>query len=346
LCFKVQLQSHAQISLQRILVALQALLKVNKANFASSVSSMPVATVKYVDPAPLHDLDGQVQPHWSKVEGPFQSFELLERNVDIKNISGRESDFEIDTVGFAVHHSPVTDAMFADERAIREEYYPVVENLLRSKLDNVHRVVIFDHTLRQMVKESLRKPVMQVHVDQTAEAAELRVRRHMPSAEAECLLKSRYALVNVWRPIGNPALEYPLAMVDWRTLLADDFVRVDLLYPVRDSDHTGDDDRGLEAIPSMQSLRSTEGYEVKGATYGIAPNGRHAFYYVRNMTPDTAIVFKCADSQGPPLPDGLNMTASCCAHTAFVDPETPANAPSRRSIEVRCLVFFKDEVKS
>lgn len=303
---------------------------------------MPGAIVKYVDPAPLHGRDGQLLPHWSKVEGPFQSFELLQRRVNIVNIAGKESDFEIDTVGFAIHSSPVKDAMFTDERAIRNDYYPIVEDLLLSKLHNAHRVVIFDHTLRQMTNDSLRKPVMQVHVDQTAKAAEARVRRHTPSDEVESLLGSRYALVNVWRPIGNPAMEYPLAMVDWRTLSPEDFVHVDLLYPIRDRDQTGDDDRGLEAIPTPKSLRSTEGYEVKGATYGIAPNERHKFYYIKNMTSNSAIIFKCADSKGPHLPDGINTTASCCAHTAFVDPETPIDAPRRRSIEVRCLVFYKE----
>jgi hypothetical protein len=310
---------------------------------------MPLANVKYVDPTPLFDSDGRPQQHWSKVEGPFQSFELLDRTRDIENISGRESQFEIDTCGFAVHHWPVQDGTFANEEAIRSVYYPQVEQLLCKKLPgNVKKIVIFDHTLRQMRKDSLRKPVMQVHVDQTAEAATARVRRHLPPAEAEALLKGRYSLINVWRPIGNPAIEYPLAALDWRTLSPEDFVYVDLLYPVRDDreqngdDNDNDDDRGREVIPPSESLSSTEGYEVKGGTYGIAPSEKHKFYYVKNMTPDSTMLIKCADSKGPGLPDGtLSSTASCCPHTAFEDPETPADAPSRRSIEVRCLVFFR-----
>jgi hypothetical protein len=33
-------------------------------------------------------------------------------------------------------------------------------------------------------------------------------------------------------------------------------------------------------------------------------------------------------------------TARFSAHTAFDDPDTPANAASRQSIDVRALVFF------
>ena len=33
-------------------------------------------------------------------------------------------------------------------------------------------------------------------------------------------------------------------------------------------------------------------------------------------------------------------TARLTAHTAFDDPTTPADAPARRSIEVRSLVFW------
>lgn len=304
---------------------------------------MPLANVKYVDPTPLFGNDGRQQQHWSKVEGPFQSFKLLDRTRAIEDISGRGSQFDIDACGFAVHHWPVRDGWFANEEAIKSGYYPRVEELLHQKLPgSVKKVVIFDHTMRQMKADSLRKPVMQVHVDQTAEAAEARVRRHLPSDEAGALLKGRYSLINVWRPIGNPAMEYPLAALDWRTLSPEDFVYVDLLYPVRDREQTGDDDRGREVIPESDSLTSTEGYEVKGGTYGIAPNENHKFYYVKNMTPDSTMLLKCADSKGPGLPDGTITTASCCPHTAFEDPETLANAPSRRSIEVRCLVFFDE----
>lgn len=210
--------------------------------------------------------------------------------------------------------------------------------MLRAKLPgDIEKVVVFDRTLRQMEEGTARKPVMQVHVDQTAKAAEARVRRHLEEGEIEDLLKLRHALINVWRPI-TPAIEYPLAVVDWRSTSAEDYVEVDLLYPI---ETRSEDEAGLEMAPEKATLSSMKGYEVKGETYGVAPNDSHKFFYLKNMQPEWTMFIKCHDSKGPGLPNGVGNVASCCPHTAFVDPETPINAPLRRSIEVRCLVFFR-----
>ena len=127
--------------------------------------------------------------------------------------------------------------------------------------------------------------------------------------------------------------------MDWRTTKPDDFVRVDLLYPRRNDND--DDDRGKEQLPDPDSLTSTEGYEIKGETYGVAPNDNHKFYYMKDMTPDEVMFLKCFDSRAEGLPNGTNGLASKTPHTAFVDPNTPADAPGRQSIEVRCLVFYE-----
>jgi len=204
----------------------------------------------------------------------------------------------------------------------------------------VKKVVIFDHTIRRRVKDAPRQPVQQVHVDQTASAAEARVRRHLPAAEAEELLKNRYSIINVWRPIENTASDFPLAVIDWRTTKPEDFIKVDLLYPKRKDDEN-DDDRGKETLPDEKSYMSTVGYEAKGETYGVAPSERHRFYYVKDMTPEEVILLKCFDSHGEGFADGKKGLAVGTPHTAFIDPDTPKNAPGRQSIEVRCLVFYE-----
>lgn len=149
---------------------------------------------------------------------------------------------------------------------MRSDYYAEVEQLLREKLGpRVERVVIFDHTIRKHDPSSPRQPVQQVHVDQTPRAAETRVRRHVPAGEAGDLLKGRYQLINVWRPIGHPASDFPLAVVDWRSTAPEDLVKVDLLYPLRNRG-IGDerDDRGKEILPDPEKAKDTTGYEVRG----------------------------------------------------------------------------------
>ena len=59
------------------------------------------------------------------------------------------------------------------------------------------------------------------------------------------------------------------------------------------------------------------------------------------MTPDEVMLLKCFDSRGDGMPGGTKGLAVRTPHTAFIDPNTPKDAPGRQSIEVRCLVFYE-----
>ena len=69
-----------------------------------------------------------------------------------------------------------------------------------------------------------------------------------------------------------------------------------------------------------------------GETYSITYNPNQRYYYFPRMLPDEAVLIRCFDS-------ALAGAARFSAHTGFDDPETPADAPPRESIEVRTLVF-------
>lgn len=303
-------------------------------------STMTTATFKYIDPASYRESSEPFIKPWGKVDGPGRSFNLTDKQRDVHNLRGLESDYNTDNAGFAVYNWPAKEKLFTDEEAVRTGYYKEVEELLKAKLSGVKKVAIFDHTIRRNQKASPRQPVQQVHVDQTPGAAEVRVRRHLPADEVEDLLKGRYQLINVWRPIENPASDFPLAVVDWRSTVPQDFVKVDLLYPKRQDNDDGDD-RGKEVLPDPTSITSTAGYEIKGETFGVRPNDNHKFFYLKDMTPDEAMFIKCFDSRGEALPQGVKGIARATPHTAFVDPNSPADAPGRQSIEVRCLVFYE-----
>ena len=70
------------------------------------------------------------------------------------------------------------------------------------------RVKIFDHTIRcarwgmDSQTEGLG-PALRVHVDQSRNAAVQRVIENM-GEDAERLLKGRYQIVNLWRPLAGP----------------------------------------------------------------------------------------------------------------------------------------------
>ncbi len=298
---------------------------------------------RYLDPASINP---SAKP-WAKVDISANSYTSTTRQRTVANIRDLEPGpfgSDIDVAGFAVHHAPAETKTFPSDAAVRASYYPEVEALLRAKLPGVSRVTIFDHTIRKHDPTSARQPVQQVHVDQTPSAAAARVRRHidLPPAEVDALLQKRHQLINVWRPISHPANDFPLAVVDWRSTTPADLVPVDLLYPIANRADGVDDDRGKEVLPDLSTASSTEGYEVKGETYGVLPSDAHKFYYVKDMTPDEAMFIKCFDSWGEGKPGGRKGVAALTPHTAFIDPATPAGARGRESIEVRCLVFYDE----
>ena len=72
-----------------------------------------------------------------------------------------------------------------------------------------------------------------------------------------------------------------------------------------------------------------------GEIYHLAHNPQHRWYYAPWMTPDEVLLIKGWDS----LNDGR---ARFTPHGAFNQPDTPATAAPRESIEVRTLVVIED----
>lgn len=227
--------------------------------------------------------------------------------VRIANARKLASGPTLDRNGFELHahHSAFSD--FSDEVGIRERYYPESEALLR-RLTGASKVVIFDHTLRFGLsghgEEGVREPVRRVHNDQTFISAPRRVRDHLPREEAELRLSRRFAIVNLWRPIGTRAESSPLALCDAQSISARELIPTDLVYP-----------------------------DKVGETYSFVHNPEHRWHYFANVAPDEVLLLKIYDSNT----DG---TARLTAHTAFDDPTTPSSAPPRRSIELRTLLFW------
>ena len=217
----------------------------------------------------------------------------------------------LDAQGFEVvrHQSRVGN--FYDPEEVKRVYFPEVEALVKQATGAV-RVLVFDHNVRNKTRadqaaDGARQPVTRVHNDYTEKSGPQRVRDLLPAEEAEQLLRHRFAVVNVWRPIRGPVLDTPLAFCDAASMGPGDFVPTDLVY-----DHR------------------------VGEVYSVRHNPSHRWYYVPEMQPDEAILLKCYDS----ATDGR---ARFTAHSAFENPLAPIGAAPRESIEVRTLVFFPPE---
>ncbi|KAI1182450.1 hypothetical protein F5B17DRAFT_189050 [Nemania serpens] len=236
--------------------------------------------------------------------------------VKITNIAGREAEFTLDKQGFQVYPHVAQEKDFDDDEHIKAVYYPETEQLLKD-VTGASKIFIFDHTIRRQPKDSrdgakpdaaarLRGPVQRVHIDQSYSASLSRVPHHLPAEEAAELLKGRVQIINVWRAIKTVERD-PLAVADAHSVGEDELVPIGLIYPTR-----------------------------KGETLAVRHSPAQRWYYKKGLTPQEVLLIKCFDSKT----DGR---ARRIPHTAFVDPSSKPDAPSRESIEVRCLVFHPED---
>ena len=217
------------------------------------------------------------------------------------------NEFKLDVDGFRFVPHDTKVQNFLDEAEVKRVYYPEMEALIKAE-SGAKRVVVFDHTLRTAddafrEQQKIREVVRRAHNDYTEWSGPQRVRDILPD-EADELLKHRFAIIQVWRPIRYPVETHPLAIADARSVSPEDFVISERRYPDR-----------------------------IGQSYVIGYNPDHKWFWFPRQARDEALVFKVYDS----AQDGR---ARWTAHTAFDDPTTPPNARPRESIEIRTLAFF------
>ena len=225
----------------------------------------------------------------------------------IRNGRPIRDTFKLDTHGFvfADHHTQVKDFTSEDER--KRIYDREVAELIKLH-SGASEVLVFDHTLRTSDEQAqqtmgARPTVRGVHNDYTETSAPRRLREIVGDAEAERRLGKRWAIIQVWRPIRRKVLVDPLALCDGRTIPQKGFILVQRRY----KDRTGE-------------------------VYHISHNPEHIWFYFPEMERSEALVFKVFDTDA--------STTRFTAHTAFDDPNTPADAWPRESIETRTFAFW------
>ena len=109
-----------------------------------------------------------------------------------------------------------------------------------------------------------RQPAALVHVDQTAATSIARVHKHIPSPDVPKLLEGRFQIINLWRPIAAPAIDWPLALCDYRSF-----------------------DLEKDTFPMTRiSAESTS------ETIRVKYNENHKWKYLHGMTPEEIVLFK------------------------------------------------------
>jgi hypothetical protein len=275
---------------------------------AAAIEYLPrvAAALRYLEPTAEKPRSLEYEPPPGV---PRTTAVYRDHTVEILDVRPVAATLSLEREGFQLVTAATGVKDFGDEAAIRTRYYAETSSLLR-KLTGASRVVVFDHTIRRRVAGASdrttgipRQPVPRVHNDYTVKSGPQRV-RDLLGDEAEGLLRHRFAVINVWRPIRGPIQDAPLAVSDAQSVDSEDLVATDLIYPDR-----------------------------IGEIYYVKFNPSHRWFYASAMREDEVMLIKCFDSAN----DGR---ARFVPHSAFVDPTTPADAPPRESIELRTLVFY------
>jgi hypothetical protein len=73
--------------------------------------------------------------------------------------------------------------------------------------------------------------------------------------------------------------------------------------------------------------------ERTGEIFVMRYSGAHRWWYFPKMMPENVLLLKTYESE-------MDGRARFVGHSAFDDPDTPLDAPTRESIEIRMMAFF------
>ena len=288
-------------------------------------------------------------------DGVYQGVEWDKHEViinDARNLLPSQNK-HLNRHGFQLvkHPLAITTQQFLDNNEVVKKYYPTCSEIIMNAT-NATRVIPFDYNIRwpkgkkdkqRIVNgQQVQAPLHYVHGDYTIVSAPQRLRdlAIRPGAlnsnntleDEFCSLydtelisavlseKKRFSFINVWRNIDDsPVMKDPLALCDAQSKDANDLVVFEIYY----------DDR-------------------IGENYFSKYSPKHNWWYYPHMTHDEVLLIKQWDSAGRFAQYGGTLTDtddrnSLCTfsfHSAFTDPNTPPEAPDRKSIEVRCVAFF------
>ncbi|KAH8422330.1 uncharacterized protein LDX57_000087 [Aspergillus melleus] len=257
------------------------------------------------------------------------------RPVTVQDVRGRENNFSLDVHGFQFLNRPSPHVSSFTESVVKKFMYPEAVDILK-QATGATKAHVFSHITRTAPYEkvealaaskesdtkptSLMVPARLIHVDQSEAGALDVLKDNMPPEEAARLSKSRWGIVNIWRPL-KPVPRDPLAVADARSVRDEDLIEIYGRMP-------GKGEKDYEA--------ATKGAGF-GVLYGKYGEGQK-WYYLSGMKPEEVMLIKCYDSRA----DG--SVARRAPHTAFVDPRTKEVKEPRESVELRCLVFFEDQI--
>ena len=228
------------------------------------------------------------------------------RNVTVRDARQSLNSIELDRNGFQLleFQSPID--RFDSAPTITRLYYPTISEFVKRTV-GADEIYVTQHLIRTEDKSDFNTAYARfVHCDYSVSRAKQHSldRLKKEGKRLSDYEEAEFAWYNTWQPFDHTAVQNPLALLDSATLRDGDIV--DYIY----------DGYGKGAKGSMPVYRD-----------------QHQFYFYSDMTPDEVLLIKQLDSR-------LNR-AKVSPHTSIIDANAPADAPPRRSIEVRLLAVFR-----
>jgi hypothetical protein len=249
---------------------------------------------------------------------------LVDVEIEDARVAGLPSWREC---GFELFDRPSAVADWTDDRVISSVHDPEVEDLARS-LTGCDFALVSDHVKRSGARtrrDREQTPVRLVHSDFAAnyEAVVREAYRGARGRGAATLARNglspedvekapRIVMLQLWRNLGAPRMDLPVAFCDARTVSPDD------------------------ALPFRY-----RGYVAGGRAFDalaiVAPEtpSDHHWYWYPEMQSNEVVAFRTYDTEL------VNENKTWFTpHSAFRDPEVREAGPPRFSIELRVLCLF------
>jgi hypothetical protein len=246
--------------------------------------------------------------------GHLTTTQYAPTEVTISNGRPHLDDFGLDRSGFTLlrHRSAVTD--FGDREQLDGTYTSEVAALVK-EATGADEVVTLGWVIRRASKalDGAQPPAADVHVDMHPGRADDRMTAASPRGEPY----KRAIMTSLWRAFSAPPPDWPLALLDYRSV----------------DDAEGEPNLLLfvDQLPDPDDIPEIEDPDSRPAGSIFAPAPHHRWWFFPDLTADEALLFKLHDSD--------HSVAWRVPHTAFEAPYA-TDANPRESVEYRTIAFF------
>lgn len=285
------------------------------------------ALIRYLGP------DDYVTRRYVSRGAELNTGDYFDHEMPVRDGMPIRDHFALDVYGFAIgkHRSVVSD--FSDTDQVNALYNAEVERevaalsgaslvkaqgwMIRTSADLSARAQEKVEGYRHV--GGIQPPAGEAHVDYNEATARRVAERLYPELRPDGPGFTRYCAFSFWRCFSPGPQDWPLAVMDGRSIVGDETTSNTLFV--------------VDEFPTGAALTApVAGEDQMIAASIFRHRDQHRWWYFSNMAADDVLLFKFQDSD--------HSRTWRCPHTAFHDASLP-DAKTRSSIEVRCMAFWE-----